>query len=84
MSEAQAIRVAMVGFKHFNLPSDFLDSLDRKQITLVAEPSNKHDSNAVKCMVGDFHFGYIEQDNSRLIAGLIENTEALSIRVQRI
>lgn len=37
-------------------------------ITLVAEPTNPHDKNAVKVMLDDIHIGYIPRDNSYSVA----------------
>lgn len=41
---------------------------DDSIITLVAEPTNPHDENAVKVMLDDVHIGYVPRDYSYSVA----------------
>ena len=41
-------------------------------ITLVREPTNEHDSNAVKAMIGELHVAYVKADDARVLSNIMD------------
>lgn len=50
-----------------------------KKVTILPEPTNEHDSNALKVIVDEVHVGYIPKDNCTSIQNLIDNNKIVSM-----
>jgi hypothetical protein len=63
--ETYAVKGIKKAFRDFSMPiSERGTTLEDVQITLVPEPWNPHDPNAVAVMVGQHHVGYIPADTA--------------------
>ena len=52
---------------------------ERTPAKLKPDPTNKHDRNAVKVMIGKYFIGYIPRTQSALVSKLIEEDRILDV-----
>lgn len=51
-----------------------------KPLTLEEEPTNKHDKNAIKILVGGFHVGYVPAEFCAKVKQIIKNNAITDIK----
>jgi len=75
MKTTQKIKVPVLGFRYRNISVADAEKKMREEIKLVKEPSNKHDSFAVKVCSKGIHLGYISGKESHRVTNLINKTK---------
>lgn len=66
---------SIVGMQHRPNADSILRALDPGEaVTLVREPNNEHDANAIAVWVGGSHVGYIPSKQNKVLAPFIDQT----------
>ena len=69
MDQCRTVETAIVGIKFHQGAADKLNAaLVGSHVTLVRQPDNPHDHNAIGCYVGDLLCGYIPRDRAAHLA----------------
>lgn len=55
-----------------------------QQVSLVREPKNPHDENAIKVTVGGRHIGYIGRDEAEGLARAIDTGDRLEASIEKL
>lgn len=62
------VRVAGIFYRGDEAYDALKNASDDSLVTLVAEPTNQHDKNAVKVLLDEVHIGYIPREYSYSVA----------------
>lgn len=65
------VLVDIVGMRYRNLPNGFIESIDYEKVELKQEPENEYSSNAVQCIYQGLHFGYVSEENAKIVFDIL-------------
>jgi len=74
----------LAGFRHYEAPNLWQDIRQGDALTLVREPANAHDRNAVRVEWRTFKLGYVPRAQNEAVARLLDQGAPLAARVSRL
>ena len=74
----------LAGFRHYEAPNLWRDIQAGDALTLVREPDNPHDRNAVRVDWRTFKLGYVPRAENEAIARQMDRGTPLSARVSKV
>lgn len=90
-ASAQQLRARIVvqssplaGFRHYEAPHLWREMRAGDPLTLVREPDNPHDRNAVRVEWRRFKLGYVPRAQNEAVARLLDRGTLLEARVSRV
>lgn len=88
-ARAQEVRVVvqsspLAGFRYHDAPAVFAQLRPGDPLTLVREPANTHDANAVRVEWQGHRLGYVPRGENAAVAWALDRGEPLQARVSRV
>jgi len=77
-------RSPITGFRHHEAPSIWAALQPRVPVTLVREPSNRHDPDAVALYWKGRKLGYLPRRENFVVARLLQGERRLSARIRHL
>jgi hypothetical protein len=74
----------LAGFRHYEAPNLWTEISPGDALTLVREPENPHDRNAVRVEWRTFKLGYIPRTQNESVARQLERGTRLLARVSKV
>jgi len=74
----------LAGFRHYEAPNLWADIRPGDPLTLVREPSNPHDHNAVRVEWRTFKLGYVPRAQNAAVARQLDQGANLAARVSKV
>ncbi len=74
----------LAGFRHYEAPNLWQDIRPGDPLTLVREPDNPHDRNAVRVEWRTFKLGYVPRAENEAVARQLDRGTPLAARVSRV
>jgi hypothetical protein len=74
----------LAGFRHYEAPGLWDQMRAGDELTLVREPDNPHDRNAVRVEWRSFKLGYVPRAQNEAVARLLDRGTRLVARVSRL
>lgn len=74
----------LAGFRHYEAPHLWRELRTGDRLTLVREPDNPHDRNAVRVEWRSFKLGYVPRAQNEAVARLLDRGTLLEARVSRV
>jgi hypothetical protein len=89
VATAQEVRVVvqsspLAGFRYHDAPAVFARLRPGDALTLVREPANPHDANAVRVEWQGHKLGYVPRAENAAVAWALDRGEPLQARVSRV
>jgi hypothetical protein len=74
----------LAGFRHYEAPNLWTDIRPGDPLTLVREPANPHDRNAVRVEWRTFKLGYVPRAQNAAVARQLDQGANLAARVSKV
>jgi hypothetical protein len=74
----------LAGFRHYEAPDLWSEMRAGDALTLVREPDNPHDRNAVRVEWRSFKLGYVPRAQNEAVARMLDRGTRLLARVSRL
>ena len=74
----------IAGFRYHHGPSLLGEIRVGSKLSVVAEPTNLHDRNAVRVELGGRHIGYLPRDQNRTVADLLARGAPIACSVTEV
>ena len=74
----------LTGFRHYEAPALWGEVKPGDELTLVREPNNAHDRNAVRVEWRSFKLGYVPRAQNEAVARQLDRGTPLLARVSRV
>jgi hypothetical protein len=74
----------LAGFRHYEAPNLWGEVRTGDELTLVREPDNPHDRNAVRVEWRSFKLGYVPRAQNEAVARLLDRGTRLVARVSKL
>ncbi len=74
----------LAGFRHYEAPNLWTDIRPGDALTLVREPGNPHDGNAVRVEWRTFKLGYVPRAQNETVARQLDQGANLMARVSKV
>jgi hypothetical protein len=89
VASAQEVRIVvqsspLAGFRYHEAPAVFAQLRPGDALTLVREPANPHDANAVRVEWQGHKLGYVPRAENAAVAWALDRGEPLQARVSRV
>jgi hypothetical protein len=89
VAPAQDVRIVvqsspLAGFRYHDAPAVFAQLRPGDALTLVREPGNPHDANAVRVEWQGHTLGYVPRSENAAVAWALDRGEPLQARVSRV
>lgn len=74
----------LAGFRHYEAPSLWGEVKPGDELTLVREPDNPYDRNAVRVEWRSFKLGYVPRSQNETVSRLLDGGTPLAARVSKV
>ena len=82
MAKVSTWTTAVAGVSHRQDEIQFC--YEGQQVSLVREPKNPHDKNAIKVTAGGRHIGYIGHDEAKRLASAMDSGDRLEASIEKL
>lgn len=82
--ELQLQHSALAGSQYYALSSAWPDIREGDPLTLVREPGNRHDRNAIRIEWNGRQLGYVPRSENRVLAAAMDRGQRFAARVSRL